>query len=184
MGQNHKSCRVVSSTAYGKEHSFWSSHTAEQFWTTKKMTHCVNGSLTLILLTWTIWRAPTNVSKWRMGFNSAFKGLMCRAAFPYSNALRIWTNSQAADAPIKLTQTPLLPYTIYNNRYVDWKGHRPHKALPSHVLLQFPDSFWLSVIHLCKKMPRSERLALQNTALFLQSQHVNYSNASRIYNRV
>ena len=33
--------------------------------------------LTLILLTWTIWRAPTNASKWRMGFNSAFKGLKC-----------------------------------------------------------------------------------------------------------
>ena len=32
-------------------------------------------SLTLILLTWTIWRAPTNASKWRMEFNSAFKGL-------------------------------------------------------------------------------------------------------------
>ena len=32
-------------------------------------------SLTLTLLTWTIWRAPTNASKWRMGFNSAFKGL-------------------------------------------------------------------------------------------------------------
>ena len=32
-------------------------------------------SLTLILLTWTIWRIPTNASKWRMGFNSAFKGL-------------------------------------------------------------------------------------------------------------
>ena len=31
--------------------------------------------LTLNLLTWTIWRAPTNASKWRMGFNSAFKGL-------------------------------------------------------------------------------------------------------------
>ena len=31
--------------------------------------------LTLIPLTWTRWRAPTNVSKWRMGFNSAFKGL-------------------------------------------------------------------------------------------------------------
>ena len=31
--------------------------------------------LTLILLTWTIWRAPTNASKWRMGFDSAFKGL-------------------------------------------------------------------------------------------------------------
>ena len=32
-------------------------------------------NLTLTLLTWTIWRAPTNASKWRIGFNSAFKGL-------------------------------------------------------------------------------------------------------------
>ena len=32
--------------------------------------------ITIILLTWTIWRAPTNASKWRMGFNSAFKGLI------------------------------------------------------------------------------------------------------------
>ena len=28
------------------------------------------GLLTIILLTWTIWRAPTNASKWRMGFNT------------------------------------------------------------------------------------------------------------------
>ena len=37
----------------------------------------INGGwdLTLILLTWTTWRAPTNASKWWMGFNSAFKGL-------------------------------------------------------------------------------------------------------------
>ena len=32
--------------------------------------------LTLILLTWTKWRAPTNASKWRIGFNSTFKGLI------------------------------------------------------------------------------------------------------------
>ena len=31
--------------------------------------------LTLTLLTWTIWWAPTNASKWQLGFNSAFKGL-------------------------------------------------------------------------------------------------------------
>ena len=31
--------------------------------------------LTLILLTWRIWRAPNNASKWQMGFNSAFRGL-------------------------------------------------------------------------------------------------------------
>jgi hypothetical protein len=31
--------------------------------------------LTIILLTWTKWWAPASASKWRMGFNSAFKGL-------------------------------------------------------------------------------------------------------------
>jgi hypothetical protein len=31
--------------------------------------------LTLILLTWTKWWASASASKWRMGFNSAFKGL-------------------------------------------------------------------------------------------------------------
>jgi len=32
--------------------------------------------LTLILLTWRIWWAPNNVSRWQMGFNSVFKGLI------------------------------------------------------------------------------------------------------------
>ena len=32
--------------------------------------------LTLILLTWRIWWAPINASKWQMGFNSMFKGLI------------------------------------------------------------------------------------------------------------
>ena len=31
--------------------------------------------LTLMLLTWRIWWAPNNASKWQVGFNSAFKGL-------------------------------------------------------------------------------------------------------------
>ena len=31
--------------------------------------------LTLILLTWRIWWAPNNASKWQIGFNSAFRGL-------------------------------------------------------------------------------------------------------------
>ena len=34
------------------------------------------GSLNLILLTLRIWWAPNNASKWQMGFNSAFKGLI------------------------------------------------------------------------------------------------------------
>jgi hypothetical protein len=32
-------------------------------------------SVTLILLTWRIWWAPNNASRWRMGFNLVFKGL-------------------------------------------------------------------------------------------------------------
>ena len=32
--------------------------------------------LTLILLMWRIWWAPNNASKWKMGFNSEFKGLI------------------------------------------------------------------------------------------------------------
>jgi hypothetical protein len=35
----------------------------------------VNGPLTLILLTWRIWR-DNNASKWQMGFYSAFKELI------------------------------------------------------------------------------------------------------------
>jgi len=31
--------------------------------------------LTLTLLTWRLWGAPNNASKWQMGFNSAFRGL-------------------------------------------------------------------------------------------------------------
>ena len=33
-------------------------------------------NLTLIQLTWRIWWAPNNASKWKMGFNLAFKGLI------------------------------------------------------------------------------------------------------------
>ena len=60
--------------------------------------------LTLTPLTWTIWRAPTNASKWRMGFNSAFKGLKGpsthrvhwlheRIHFRPSNGIRPYTES-------------------------------------------------------------------------------------------
>jgi hypothetical protein len=36
----------------------------------------IKSILTLILLTWTKWWSPASASKWRMGFNSAFKGLI------------------------------------------------------------------------------------------------------------
>ena len=42
---------------------------------TNKIRNFIDQFLALILLTWATWRAATNASKWRMGFNSAFKGL-------------------------------------------------------------------------------------------------------------
>jgi len=39
--------------------------------------------LTLILLTWRMWRAPNNAGKWQMGFNSAFKGLITYSCIAY-----------------------------------------------------------------------------------------------------
>ena len=39
--------------------------------------------LTLILLTWRIWWAPTKASKWQMGFNSAFTGLKTKRRLLY-----------------------------------------------------------------------------------------------------
>ena len=41
-------------------------------------------NLTLNLLTTTIVAPPSNASKWQMGFNSAFKGLNCKAFELYS----------------------------------------------------------------------------------------------------
>jgi len=37
--------------------------------------------LTLILLTWRIWWALNNASRWQMGFNLAFKGLTASTCF-------------------------------------------------------------------------------------------------------
>jgi len=46
-------------------------------------------ALTLNLLTTTIVAPPSNASKWQMGFNSAFKGLINH--FCKRQANRIWT---------------------------------------------------------------------------------------------
>jgi len=46
---------------------FWGRNPIPSLWTA-----CEDG-LTLILLTWRIWWAANNASKWQMGFNSVFK---------------------------------------------------------------------------------------------------------------
>ena len=44
---------------------------------------CIPAVLTLILLTWRIRWAPNNASRWQMGFNLAFKGLMDKMTKTY-----------------------------------------------------------------------------------------------------
>jgi len=48
--------------------------------------------LNLILLTWRIWWAPNNSSKWQMGINLAFKGLIWNIFFS-DEANKVHTNS-------------------------------------------------------------------------------------------
>ena len=48
--------------------------------------------LTLNLLTWRIWWAPTNASTWQIGFNSAFKGLIMDVRM--ITAYREWTSDE------------------------------------------------------------------------------------------
>ena len=53
--------------------------------------------LTLILLTWKIWWAPNNASRWQMGFNSAFEGTRRNRWSGYVARMRfksphIWSN--------------------------------------------------------------------------------------------
>jgi len=49
-------------------------------------------NLTLYLLTWRIWWAPNNASRWQMGFNWAFKGLILETL--YLTVSRRWTTYQ------------------------------------------------------------------------------------------
>jgi len=46
--------------------------------------------LTLILLTWKLWWAPNNASKWQVVFNSAFKGLNTKYLLQYLRCLFIY----------------------------------------------------------------------------------------------
>jgi hypothetical protein len=52
-----------------------SGSTTDTFQQQNQQSELTEGVLTLILLTSTKWWASASASKWRMGFNSAFKGL-------------------------------------------------------------------------------------------------------------
>ena len=83
--------------------------------------------LTLILLAWTIWRAPTNASKWRMGFNSAFKG---------SNRFKLKEQMQKVEIKVKVklfarrSEVYMNPFLLYVLDAVEWLLFRPCHFTP------------------------------------------------------
>ena len=56
--------------------SFWWQGNVTLISWVRNQLYCTQ-TLTLTLLTYRLWWAPNNASRWQMGFNSAFKGLNC-----------------------------------------------------------------------------------------------------------
>ena len=88
-------------------------------------------TLTFILLTWTIWRAPTNAMKWRMGFNSAFKGLKICSYYglwdanPFSMAVKPTLHSMKAYDGVKLQLQSLILTSAVDGG--EWSVSRPQR---------------------------------------------------------
>ena len=104
--------------------------------------------LTLILLMWRIWWAPNNASRWQMGFNSAFKGLMlilcfvlhCHVEFCNVLAFYGWELVALWTAP-KLEKHSLSTVINRRNWITGWKDCRDLETLkercsPSDSALQ------------------------------------------------
>jgi hypothetical protein len=82
--------------------------------------------LTLILLTWTIWPAPTNASKWRMGFNSAFKGLIIFFDGKWANAINLQTKQSSFSylgALDRKVLTDIFVFSRFNSNLFKQKIH-------------------------------------------------------------
>jgi len=76
--------------------------------------------LTLILLTWRIWWAPNNASRWQMGFNSAFEGLI-----PYKIQETSTSNGRWISLPCSQKHTIFFcfhPSRVYSPILVSFKS--------------------------------------------------------------
>jgi hypothetical protein len=81
-------------------------------WILPKAVQRIKVWLTPILLTWRIWWAPNNASRWQMGFNWAFKGLKSDKSSWYFIRRRTYLHDNFVT-----TVTRLRRRAIDNNRY-------------------------------------------------------------------
>ena len=98
----------------------------------------VSKPLTLTLLTWTIWPAPTNASKWRMGFNSAFKGSITHTVAFW---LRATCNLGILNRKTEYHCTHILIYTVSQRVSAKYKSsrtriHKIHTTMNSSTICQ------------------------------------------------
>jgi len=70
--------------------------------------------LTLILLTWRIWWAPNNASKWQMGFNSSFKWLIHLVR----NCVEIYSQTTWTPQFVSPCSAILLPSSLQNQTFL------------------------------------------------------------------
>jgi len=85
----------------------------------------VLSSLTLILLTWRIWWASNNASKWQMGFNSMFKGLMYSVS--WTRRLRYFLCSGSTTNQMLLWPVFVcLFHLIFYVYYIFWPNRSHH----------------------------------------------------------
>ena len=112
--------------------------------------------LALILLTWTIWRAPTNASKWRMGFISAFKEL----SLLYSDAVSWsadWIILRGGKRNNRRKKNLSQRYFLHNESHKEWPGIEPSDQLPATAAITLHTFFLiqLSLIHIFSLPPCS-----------------------------
>ena len=116
-----------------------------------KLLPVVQHFLTLILLTWRIWWAPTNASRWHMGFNSAFKGLMSPVVIlPVLSLSPSYIHPSSN--PKQLMLSGLLSVSNVNNPvglvglpYVIWSTH----FFVTHIQTEKISSWKGPTVHVC-----------------------------------
>jgi len=109
-------------------------------------------SLTLILLTWRIWRAPNNASRSQMAFKTAFKGLNTSETLHRTETVR--------------TEHTHLPKTLFRTQ----KLRMISRIIPSSTWSKQPETFTISLristVELCQYL-WSKALAAMKLMLWL-----------------